>query len=210
MAATQDWLPTTRDGIPAMAGAWITARYRPKNRLEYPRFDPGGADRRQRNRLHRAGNRQNETARTPVATAQCKEAFSALIVMRRVIPRPLEWGALFLRENPLLKIFPVDVSPRLPRRGPNKRAGFFVTVAASMRTCGSRFALSGALKPVAPLAERTYIPRSALASWLLPVHTTLASGTEKLNGTVPQGNGGAVFPGGCRGGRLEQYAGVCL
>ncbi|MDR0557874.1 MAG: hypothetical protein LBG43_08445, partial [Treponema sp.] len=75
MATTKDWLPATREGILAMADDWIsvcTTRQTGWN-IPYPALTElttlrGTA-------AAALETAKNETTRTPVATAQCKEAF---------------------------------------------------------------------------------------------------------------------------------------
>jgi hypothetical protein len=78
MSQRTDWLPTTRDGILAIADDWLSVCIGKKTAWNIPdsamtdciTFKEAAA-----NTLETA---KNETTRTPVATAQCKEAFDAL------------------------------------------------------------------------------------------------------------------------------------
>ncbi|MDR2434664.1 MAG: hypothetical protein LBD47_08860 [Treponema sp.] len=87
MAATKDWLPTTRDGILAMAGDWISVCTGKKINWNIP--DPAMTELATRKQTAAAAleTAKNETTRTPVATAQCKEAFDALTAFMRDFKR---------------------------------------------------------------------------------------------------------------------------
>ncbi|MDR2739123.1 MAG: hypothetical protein LBB68_04760 [Treponema sp.] len=87
MTATKDWLPTTRDAILAMAANWITVCSARKT--DWGISQPALAE-----LITHAGTAEaaldvakNETTRTPVATARCKEAFDALIACARDFKR---------------------------------------------------------------------------------------------------------------------------
>jgi hypothetical protein len=87
MATNKDWCPKTREGILSMADDWIsvcTTRQTDWN-IPYPALTElttlrGTAA----TALETA---KNETTRTPVATAQCKEAFDALTDFMRDFKR---------------------------------------------------------------------------------------------------------------------------
>ena len=87
MSTTKDWLPAGRDGQLSMADDWIsvcTTRQTDWN-IPYPAITElttlrGTAA----TALETA---KNETTRTPVATAQCKEAFDALTAFMRDFKR---------------------------------------------------------------------------------------------------------------------------
>jgi hypothetical protein len=87
MALAKDWLPSARSEILAMAGDWIavcTAKQTDWN-IPYPALT-------ELTTLRDAASvaletAQNETTRTPVATAQCKEAFDTLTAFMRDFKR---------------------------------------------------------------------------------------------------------------------------
>jgi hypothetical protein len=87
MSQRTDWLPTSRDDILAMAMAWITV-CTPKqsdwNILVTALTELANLRGFARNALEKA---KNETTRTPVTNAQCKEAFDALIAFMRDFKR---------------------------------------------------------------------------------------------------------------------------
>jgi hypothetical protein len=80
MATTKDWLPTTREAILEMTDDWIavcTTKQTDWN-IPYPALTELTTLRE---------TAKNETTRTPVATAQCKEAFDALTAFMRDFKR---------------------------------------------------------------------------------------------------------------------------
>jgi hypothetical protein len=87
MATTKDWLPTTRETILEMADDWIavcTTRQTDWN-IPYPALTELTTLRDTARAALEAA--KNETTRTPVATAQCKEAFDVLIDFMRDFKR---------------------------------------------------------------------------------------------------------------------------
>ena len=87
MSKSADWLPNDRDGILNMAGVWIS--------VCTPRSAdwniPDGALARLVTLREAAGaalrTARNETTRTPVANARCRETFEALIAFMRDFKR---------------------------------------------------------------------------------------------------------------------------
>jgi hypothetical protein len=87
MATTKDWLPTTREAILEMANDWIsvcTTRQTDWN-IPYPALTELTTLRDTASAALETA--KNETTRTPVATAQCKEAFDALTAFMRDFKR---------------------------------------------------------------------------------------------------------------------------
>jgi hypothetical protein len=87
MSTTGDWLPGTREGILAMAKTWLIVivanlqkRGIPESVLQALPAPVTAAD----SALAAA---QNESTRTPVATARCKEVFDALSAEMRDIKK---------------------------------------------------------------------------------------------------------------------------
>jgi hypothetical protein len=83
MATSKDWLPTTRSEILAMARDWQSVAGTKTAAWSIP-----AAVLTELGTLITAANTalttaQNETTRTPIATAQCKAAFDALIAKMR-------------------------------------------------------------------------------------------------------------------------------
>jgi hypothetical protein len=83
MSTTRDWLPTTRDGQLAMAKDWVSVTGTnahlwgiPLTAVQELAGLTDAAD-------AALATAKNETTRTPVATAQCKAAFEALIAAMR-------------------------------------------------------------------------------------------------------------------------------
>jgi hypothetical protein len=78
MAVSKDWLPTARTGILAMADDWIVVGTAKKTLWGIP--DPALTELTTRRDAARTAlvTAKNETTRTPVANAQCKETFEAL------------------------------------------------------------------------------------------------------------------------------------
>jgi hypothetical protein len=87
MATTKDWLPTTREGILAMANDWILVCATKKTdwNISNPVIVDLIAHKDTADTALSAA--KNETTRTPVATAQCKEAFDALTAAVRDMKR---------------------------------------------------------------------------------------------------------------------------
>jgi hypothetical protein len=87
MAHYTDWLPTIRDDQLAMAKDWVSVTGTNAHLWGIPLTtvqELGGLTETADTALTAA---KNETTRTPVATAQCKEAFDALIAAKRDMKR---------------------------------------------------------------------------------------------------------------------------
>jgi hypothetical protein len=87
MATSKDWLPASREGQLAMADDWIsvcTTRQTDWN-IPYPALTELTTLRDTASVALETA--KNETTRTPVATAQCKEAFDALTAFMRDFKR---------------------------------------------------------------------------------------------------------------------------
>jgi hypothetical protein len=83
MSKTTDWLPGTRTGILAMAANWITVCMSRKTDWGIPQDAITELITRNGNAEAALDVAKNETTRTPVANARCKEAFDALIAALR-------------------------------------------------------------------------------------------------------------------------------
>ena len=87
MSQKTDWMPGTRDGQLAMAKDWVSVTGTNAHLWNIPLTavqELGGLTEAADTALTVA---KNETTRTPVATAQCKEAFDALITAMRDMKR---------------------------------------------------------------------------------------------------------------------------
>jgi hypothetical protein len=87
MAKTSDWMPGTRTGQLTMAKDWLSVMTAKAALWGIPQTVPtgfGGVVEAAETALTTA---QNETTRTPVATAQCKAAFDELTAQMRDIKR---------------------------------------------------------------------------------------------------------------------------
>ncbi|MDR2516618.1 MAG: hypothetical protein LBC88_04460 [Spirochaetaceae bacterium] len=83
MAASKDWLPASREGILAMAAGWQSVAGASAGVWNIPAavlLELGNLAEAAESALATA---KNETTRTPVATARCKEAFETLIAKMR-------------------------------------------------------------------------------------------------------------------------------
>jgi hypothetical protein len=87
MSTTRDWLPTTRDGILAMAKDWQTVAAPKAAAWGIPATALQGLDALAQAADAALTTAKNETTRTPVATAQCKAAFEALAAAMRDFKR---------------------------------------------------------------------------------------------------------------------------
>jgi hypothetical protein len=87
MAHYTDWLPTTREGILAMADDWISVCTARQTDWNIPAMALTELTTFKGNAATALETAKNETTRTPVATAQCKEAFDALIALMRDFKR---------------------------------------------------------------------------------------------------------------------------
>ena len=87
MSTSKDWLPNSRDGILAMGRDWQSVAGTGANVWGIPANVIQALD----SLIQAAGAAlaaaKNETTRTPVATAQCKEAFDALAAAMRDMKR---------------------------------------------------------------------------------------------------------------------------
>ena len=83
MAHYSDWLPTTRTGILAMAKDWKTVCTAKAGAWNIPAATLTELDALTQAAQTALDTAQNETTRTPVATAQCKTAFDALTAFMR-------------------------------------------------------------------------------------------------------------------------------
>jgi hypothetical protein len=83
MAASKDWLATTREGILAMARDWQTVMAAGAAAWGIPQGVLTGLDGLTQAAETALATAKNETTRTPVATARCKEAFDALAAFMR-------------------------------------------------------------------------------------------------------------------------------
>jgi hypothetical protein len=87
MATSKDWLSTSREGQLAMAGDWITVCTANQTNWNIPVQALTGLVSHRADAATALETAKNETTRTPVATAQCKEAFDALIGFMRDFKR---------------------------------------------------------------------------------------------------------------------------
>ena len=87
MSTTRDWLPASREGQLAMTGDWISVCTTRQTDWNIP--NPALTELTALGDTARAAleTAKNETTRTPVATAQCKEAFDALTLFMRDFKR---------------------------------------------------------------------------------------------------------------------------
>ena len=79
MSVKKDWLPTTRDGILAMSRDWIMASTAKKTVWNIPGSMIVEMTTLRESAAAALEVAKNETTRTPVATAYCKEAFAILV-----------------------------------------------------------------------------------------------------------------------------------
>jgi hypothetical protein len=87
MAVTKDWLPSARSEILAMAGDWIAVCTAKQTYWNIPGTALTGLTTLRDTAVTALETAKNETTRTPVATAQCKEAFDTLIAFMRDFKR---------------------------------------------------------------------------------------------------------------------------
>jgi hypothetical protein len=87
MAVTKDWLPTTREAILSMTDDWLTVCAPKQTEWNIPSTALTGLTTLRYTARTALEKAKNETTRTPVATAQCKEAFDALIIFTRDFKR---------------------------------------------------------------------------------------------------------------------------
>jgi hypothetical protein len=87
MAINKDWLPAGRESILAMANDWILVCTGKKTAWNIPDTAMNNLDNRKDTAAVALEVAKNETTRTPVATAQCKEAFDALTAFMRDFKR---------------------------------------------------------------------------------------------------------------------------
>ncbi|MDR0375393.1 MAG: hypothetical protein LBH85_06680 [Treponema sp.] len=87
MATTKDWLPTTREGVLAMASDWIAVCLSKMTEWNIPKSAITAIQTLRQAAAAALETAKNETTRTPVATAQCKETFDALIAGMRDFKR---------------------------------------------------------------------------------------------------------------------------
>jgi hypothetical protein len=87
MSTTHDWLPTARSAILAMAKDWKAVCTSNQNAWSIPAAVLTELDGLMQTAETALATAQNETTRTPVATAQCKAAFDALIAKMRDVKR---------------------------------------------------------------------------------------------------------------------------
>ena len=87
MSTTRDWLPASREGQLAMTGDWISVCTTRQTDWNIP--NPALTELTALGDTAKAAleTAKNETTRTPVATAQCKEAFDALTLFMRDFKR---------------------------------------------------------------------------------------------------------------------------
>jgi hypothetical protein len=78
MSKSTDWLPKSREAILAMAAEWIAVCAIRKTDWNIPDQALAGLTTRRDAARAALETAKNETTRTPVANAQCKEAFDAL------------------------------------------------------------------------------------------------------------------------------------
>jgi hypothetical protein len=112
MAHYTDWLPTTRDGILAMADDWISVCTARQTEWNIPYTALTELTTLKGTATTALEIAKNETTRTPVATAQCKEAFDALTVFMRDFKRRYFLSPPLLDSNYLsLGLKPRDPTP---------------------------------------------------------------------------------------------------
>jgi hypothetical protein len=87
MATTKDWLPTTREDILAMADDWISVCTTRQTDWNIPGPALTELTTLRGTAAAALETAKNETTRTPVATARCKEAFDMLIAFMRDFKR---------------------------------------------------------------------------------------------------------------------------
>ncbi|MDR2633192.1 MAG: hypothetical protein LBC51_06170 [Treponema sp.] len=87
MAEGKDWLSTTREGILAMASDWSTVCATKQSGWNIPGTGLTELSGLRGSAATALETAKNETTRTPVATAQCKEAFNALTAFMRDFKR---------------------------------------------------------------------------------------------------------------------------
>jgi hypothetical protein len=87
MAATKDWLPSARSEILAMADDWIAVCTTKQTYWNIPGTALTELTTLRDTAATALETAKNETTRTPVATAQCKEAFDALTAFMRDFKR---------------------------------------------------------------------------------------------------------------------------
>jgi hypothetical protein len=87
MSTSKDWLPNSREGILSMARDWQSVAGTNANAWGIPPTVLQGLDSLIQAADTALATAKNETTRTPVATAQCKEAFDALIAAMRDMKR---------------------------------------------------------------------------------------------------------------------------
>jgi hypothetical protein len=87
MSTTRDWLSTSREGQLAMADDWISVCTTRKTDWNIPDSALTEFATLKGAAAAALETAKNETTRTPVATAQCKEAFDALIAFMRDFKR---------------------------------------------------------------------------------------------------------------------------
>jgi hypothetical protein len=87
MPKSSDWLPNSRDGILAMADDWIAVCTPKQTAWTIPGAALTELTTRKNTARTALETAKNETTRTPVANAQCKEAFNALIGCMRDFKR---------------------------------------------------------------------------------------------------------------------------
>jgi hypothetical protein len=87
MAVTKDWLPSARSEILAMADDWIAVCTTKQTYWNIPGTALTELTTLRNTAAIALETAKNETTRTPVATAQCKEAFDALAAFMRDFKR---------------------------------------------------------------------------------------------------------------------------
>ncbi|MDR1220153.1 MAG: hypothetical protein LBK73_11190 [Treponema sp.] len=87
MAATKDWLPASRDGVLAMAKDWLSVTGTKSQDWGVPASVLQNFDALTTSAESALDAAKNETTRTPVATARCREAFDALADAMRDMKR---------------------------------------------------------------------------------------------------------------------------
>ncbi|MDR1411661.1 MAG: hypothetical protein LBI91_05620 [Spirochaetaceae bacterium] len=87
MSKSTDWLPSGRDSVLAMAGDWISVCTGRKTDWNIPDSAITELTTLRGAAAAALETAKNETTRTPVATAQCKEAFDALCAFMRDFKR---------------------------------------------------------------------------------------------------------------------------
>jgi hypothetical protein len=87
MSKSTDWLSNSREGVLAMARVWITVCLSKMTGWSIPQSAITALQTLVQAAAAALETARNETTRTPVATAQCKEAFDALTACMRDFKR---------------------------------------------------------------------------------------------------------------------------